>query len=214
MASVIVIATQKGGAGKTTLTINLGQAFKRAGFRTLLVDADPQRSLRDWHATSGGTMATVIAIDQKTIARDIKAHLPHYDFILIDVPGRLSIMETESIKAADLVVIPCQPCASDVNSTAATVELVRERQAITDGSPPAVMIANRVEPGTVLAGQIDEALAQFGFPVLSARIQKRQAYSLIYNTGGTVFDQPKSPAALETEALRLAIVEALEHAEA
>ena len=207
MAFVIVVATQKGGAGKTTLTINLGQAFQRSGSTVLLVDADPQGSLRSWHATSGGTMATVIAIDQKTIARDIKAHLPHYDVILIDVPGRLSIMESESIKAADLVIIPCLPCASDVNSTAATVELVRERQSITDGSPPAVLVVNRVEPGTLLAGQVNDALAQFELPILPARIQKRQAYSLIYNNGGTVFDLPKSPAAAEIDALKTAIEE-------
>ncbi|BCX49417.1 chromosome partitioning protein ParA [Haloferula helveola] len=41
----IAVSSQKGGVGKTTVSINLAHAFARAGFRTLLVDADPQGSV-------------------------------------------------------------------------------------------------------------------------------------------------------------------------
>ena len=41
----IAVSSQKGGVGKTTLSINLAHAFARAGIRTLLIDADPQGSV-------------------------------------------------------------------------------------------------------------------------------------------------------------------------
>lgn len=41
----LAVSSQKGGVGKTTLSINLAHAFARAGLRTLLVDADPQGSV-------------------------------------------------------------------------------------------------------------------------------------------------------------------------
>ena len=51
---VIAITNQKGGVGKTTTTVNLGVGLASSGKRVLLVDADPQGSLRTEQKTRKG----------------------------------------------------------------------------------------------------------------------------------------------------------------
>jgi len=67
MTKTIAVLNQKGGAGKTTIATNLAHALQRAGHATLLVDADPQGSLRDWNVVNGGDLLPVVGLDRKSV---------------------------------------------------------------------------------------------------------------------------------------------------
>jgi chromosome partitioning protein len=106
---VVAVANQKGGAGKTTTTMNLA-AVAAENSRVLVVDVDPQESTTWWATTAGDALPFDFAgeTDPKTLSRIRK--LP-YDVVFVDTPGNLTDSEILSsvLDAADFVIVPTEP---------------------------------------------------------------------------------------------------------
>ena len=58
---IIAIISQKGGAGKTTLAVNLAVAAERQDVPTVIIDLDPQASAKTWHDLRGKDAPVVIS---------------------------------------------------------------------------------------------------------------------------------------------------------
>lgn len=207
--TIIAVLNQKGGAGKTTTSTNLAVALQQAGSKVLLIDSDPQGSARDWNEANGGELLPVVGMDRETLPADLKAIQGGYDFVIIDGAPQIAKLAAAAVKVADLVLIPVQPSPFDIWAASDLVELVKARQEVTDGQPVAAFLISRAIKNTKLSGEINEALEEYGFPVLKNGITQRVIYPTTASSGETVFSQPGNPAIAEIEAIAEEILEML-----
>ena len=186
---VVAIVNQKGGTGKTTLSINLASAFAEL-HSTLLLDADPQGSALDWADSRSTPQMNLDALElpQGNLQREIRSLSQSYDWIIIDGPPGIGRTSAEAVRIADIVLIPTKPSPFDVWACADVVEAVKARQENTGGLPMAYFVITMARPRTRLVGQVDAALAEYGVPALGARTTERVAYPMSAIEGKSVLD--------------------------
>ncbi|MDA8260655.1 MAG: AAA family ATPase [Betaproteobacteria bacterium] len=199
----IAVLNQKGGAGKTTLSVNLAASFAAAGHRALLIDADPQGSALDCAAARQGEVKyNTIGLPKPTLHRDVGRIGAGYDIVIIDGPPRVSEIAKSAIMASDLVLVPVQPSPLDIWAAAELVALVDEAR-IYKPALQAVFVINRRVSNTVIGREVIDALATYALPVLRSAIAQRIAFAEAIVAGQAALEfEPGGAAAGEVEALR------------
>ena len=207
----IAVCNQKGGCGKTSIAINLAQAFVIDGQKVLLVDLDPQGSASDWSsiASAPGPDFEVQEMERGTLLRQARALRRQFDVMLIDCPPQFAEPSAAAIRIADLVLVPVQPSPLDVWATDAIVELIQARQSASGGKPRAAYVVSRAISNTALQRSLAEALGKQDLPLLSAGTTQRVVYASTASAGKTVFDGRPTVARREMEAIRDEIKEML-----
>ena len=199
---IVTLQNQKGGVGKTTLTLHLAHWLTLRGQRVLVVDADPQGSARDWlEARQSPTPFAVVGLDRPTLHRDLGPLLRDYDVVVIDAPPRVTDIARSAILAADLVIIPVQPSPLDVWAANDTVALLHDAQVYKEHIA-AVFVINREIVHTAIGREVSEALARSALPVLAAHVAQRVSFAESMAQGQTVFETRRDPkASAEIEAV-------------
>jgi chromosome partitioning protein len=205
--SVITIAQQKGGAGKTTLAAHLAIAWAGEGRRVALVDIDPQGSLAAWHALrkerpgSNGAAIDFASITGWRTAAEVERRARDHDIVVIDSPPHAETEAKLAIRAARLVVIPVQPSPMDVWATKPTLDLAAQERV------PVLLVLNRVPPRANLTEAMLAKLAELGTDVADARIGNRVALANALAEGrGITEAAPSSRAAEELMAVAAEIM--------
>ena len=124
----IVIAAQKGGAGKTTLARNLAVAASQDGRDVLCLDLDPQGSLRAWWEGRDADGPSMLDRDPApdVLRATLNAAQAQFDLCIIDTPPAAPEWLAEALGAADLVLIPVQPSPLDGWASAEMLALLNE----------------------------------------------------------------------------------------
>ena len=132
MPSIFAIANPKGGSGKTTVGIILAGEFAKHDYSVAIVDADPQGSSYQWHASSVARGLSPKGIDlvrapvEQALAQSIE-RLEGYDVVVIDTPGYYGPVLTYSALRADLVVLPCKVHTFDASQVVRTVRNLEQQ---------------------------------------------------------------------------------------
>jgi chromosome partitioning protein len=207
---IVAVINQKGGAGKTTIALNLAAAMAAAGGRVLLIDADPQQTAQDWAAVRDTPPPfDVIGLAKPVLHRDLPRISADYDHVVIDGAPRNYEVARSAILSADLVLIPVQPSGADFWASRETVKLVQEAHSFKE-TQKAVFVVSRKVGRSALGRDIMEALSEFDLPILQAGTGQRIAYAETLTAGSTVIEsQPRSLAAEEVRALLAEIQEVM-----
>jgi chromosome partitioning protein len=208
VATVIAIAQNKGGAGKTSLTVHLACAFggrrtedTEARKRVALVDLDPLMSLTKWYhlreqRIGPDAKLSIFTATGWRAQAEIENAKRDSEIVLIDAPPQDEMSLRTAVRAAAITVVPMQLSPMDLWATWPTLEL------ITNEKKNAMIVLNRVPPRARVADSLVAEMTKAGLPLSRASLGNRTAFvaSMIDGKGVTEAD-PRSAAATEIRLL-------------
>lgn len=187
--SIIAIVGNKGGAGKTTLSVNLASGINKR-YRTAIIDADPQRSSLQWRAFSESDAVSVYEAEEDIQAQATKLK-DKYERIVIDCPPSVYAPQTnKALEASTHAIIPVQPSPMDLWATVHIVEAVEKAKNQNPDIQPVIVI-NQLEPRTMLSKLVREAVNEIGVPVADAMIRRRAIFRSSILEGKSVYEMGK-----------------------
>ena len=186
----ILVANPKGGSGKTTLATNIAGWLAGKRQRVGLQDADPQGSSTQWLARRPGLFPSIAGFAADAGKKELRE--VGVEWLVVDsAAGTRGDALREAVKRADAMVIPVSPSAFDMAATADFLAAIAEYKSVREGGVPVGLVAMRVDARTRAAGELDEFLGKYDFPVLT-HLRDTQVYVYCARDGYSVFDLPRS----------------------
>lgn len=182
----VLVASSKGGCGKSTLVTQLASHWAQDGKRTAIVDTDRQGSSYRWASLRPEGVPGVLGLEGR---RGLQKLPPDTDRVLIDTAAGTGERELEPlVEAANVVLVPVLPSSFDLHATLGFLDQLAGMARIKRGKLPVALVGNRLKPWTNAS---QDALAQLAesspFPVV-AELRDSQAYVLLTALGKGIFD--------------------------
>lgn len=190
---IIVLASQKGGSGKTTLSGHLAVEAEKCGAGpVVLIDTDPQASLSHWwnaRAATAPAFAHIAVEDLEEGLADLEAD--GFRIAIVDTPPAITHSISEVVSHADLVVIPARPSPHDLRAVGATIDIAERH------GKPLIFVMNAATARARITGEAAVALSQHG-TVAPVTLHHRVDFAASMVDGKTIGEiDPKGRSARE-----------------
>jgi len=189
----VVITSQKGGSGKTTLTTHLAVTAELAeNGPAVVIDTDPQQTLATWWNIREAEKPQLAPLNLRDLPEKLDALAKAgFAYCFIDTPPALTEQNRQVLKLADLVLIPTRPSPNDLWSLGATLDLVKQ------SATPFVFVLTQAKANARITVQTIAALSQHG-QVFQSVVHDRVDYAASMTDGRTAPEiNPRGPAAAE-----------------
>jgi chromosome partitioning protein len=189
----VVITSQKGGSGKTTLAAHLAVAAEHANNGPgVLIDTDPQQTLATWWNIREAESPKLAPVNLRDLPEKLQALAQSgFAYCFIDTPPALTEQNQQVLRLADMVLIPTRPSPNDLWSLGATLDLVKK------AGTPFAFVLTQAKANARITIQTMGALSQHG-QVFQSIVHDRVDYATSMTDGRTALEiNPSSPAANE-----------------
>lgn len=192
---VVVFASAKGGAGKTTAAILVASEIARSNGSNMgvaLVDADPNQHSAKW-AKKEGCPPKISLIENSnadTIIDDIDKARRGYTFVIVDLEGRGNITGACAISRADLVIIPCQGSLNDADEAMKTIKFIKNQSKLLNRNIAYSVLMTRTSPA-ITSKNLKHIINEFKkaqIDIFENDLTDREAFRTIHFVGGTIND--------------------------
>ncbi len=186
---VVVIASSKGGAGKSTTAVLLGTELAHQGVPVTMLDCDPNHSLSIWarKGTLPPNIQAITDVTESSIVKTIKQHDTDGAVVIVDLEGVASRMVSRAISQADLVLIPMRATVLDATIGAQSLQLIAEEEEAVDRKiAHAVVFTMTRHIRSKQERGIEASLREAGVDVVEPPLHERAAFSALFEYGGNL----------------------------
>jgi chromosome partitioning protein len=189
---VLSFVSQKGGAGKSLLTISCAVAAQQDGYRTLIIDMDPQGTAEAWYQDRDADTPKLVTAAASELPNALdRAREAGFEMVLIDTPGRDEPAVATAIRLSDFCVIPCRPSPADMKATPPTLATIQRL------GKPLIFIITQAPPRGPRIREAEVGLSILG-PVAPVHLVSRHSYQDAQGSGlGITEFEPEGKAADE-----------------
>lgn len=187
MGLILSFINQKGGVGKSTLSINVAACLALASRKVLLIDADKQATSSTWTSLRQDTPFQVVSLARENMARDALKLAAEFDITVIDGPPQAEAISRSCIAASDLVAVPIEPGGASRWSSDLTVRQLKEAQDFKPSLKCGFVVSRKI--GTTVLGRDTRGMsADAGIPIFRTEVEQRIAYAEALTMGKTIFE--------------------------